>query len=236
MKTVRGKGLSVSIMSSENALAVMVKVPEPGRVKTRLVPPLTHEEAAGLYRAFVVDIFARMGALGDADLFAFYTPPFRQNEISDMVPKGCELMPQRGRNLGEKLHNVFGSLFNKGYKRVCVVGSDSPDIPLDSVEDAFRTLEEIRGALVIGPTRDGGYYLVAMNTLSDVPFVDIPWSTSKVFEATMKRAGAARMTVRVLREWYDIDTIDDLESLRDSKDIPATMDFIERGRLFERGA
>lgn len=194
----------------------MVKGPVPGHVKTRLTPPLTPEEAATLYRAFVLDTFSRVSTISDIDIIAPYSPHSEEDEgvveCLNVIPKGITVTTQKGRDLGERLFNVFKWAFSHDYRRVVIIGSDSPDIPLDYIEEAFRELEN--KDIVLGPTSDGGYYLVGMRILSIVPFTGIKWSTPSVFGETLKRIRATDMKLSILKEWHDIDTPEDLEALK----------------------
>ena len=152
-------------MPKENALVVMLKAPVEGEVKTRLVPPLTAKEAATLYRAFIKDTLNNLSRLKDIALYAFFTPAGGKADISDIITQGISLIPQKDGDLGERIYGVFECLFNAGHKRVAVIGSDSPDIPLEYIETAFSMLKESQGSLILGPATDGGYYLIAMDRL-----------------------------------------------------------------------
>ncbi len=219
-------------MSVRYALGVMLKAPVPGRVKTRLVPLLSEDEAAGLCRAFMVDIFNRLSRLADIDIHAFYTPPEEEDKIVDIVPEGIPLISQKGSNLGERIYNVFDHLLTlEGYHSAAVIGTDSPDLPLEYVKEAYTKLDEIKGGLVLGPTTDGGYYLIAMDRPSRTPFEDIPWSTDRVLAATWRRARSRGTPVRLLKVWYDVDTVEDLVMVRDIKMAPETCRFIEEKGL-----
>lgn len=122
-------------------------------------------------------------------------------------------MPQRGENLGERMENCFTEAFTMNFKRVVLVGSDIPSLPLDFIEEAFVSLKE--NDVVIGPSLDGGYYLIGFKdkTFSSQVFKGIPWSTEKVFEQTMKILEREGLTVHSLKPLRDIDTIEDLRNL-----------------------
>src|SRR3972149_2924412 len=139
-------------MPKENALVVMLKAPREGEVKTRLIPPLTAKEAATLYRAFIKDTLSNLSRLKDIALYAFFTPFAGKADIADIIP-------QKDGDLGERIYGVFECLFNSGHKRAVVMGSDSPDIPLEYIETSFSMLKESQGSLILGPATDGGYYL-----------------------------------------------------------------------------
>ncbi|MCP3676887.1 MAG: glycosyltransferase [Deltaproteobacteria bacterium] len=220
-------------MSRENALVVMMKYPEPGRVKTRLAPPLTGVEASRLYRCFIEDTFERIMPLAqcsDADervsIHSAFTPLEKRGDVTKLLPAWIPLILQRGGDLGERLGNIFSDLIVSGYKRVVVIGSDSPDIPLAYIEYAFILLREKPGMVVLGPSEDGGYYLIGMDRANKVPFEKISWGGDTVLRETIKRCGKGDIEVSLLPEWRDVDTIEDLEPLINSRHLPATTRFI----------
>ncbi len=215
----------------KNALAIMLKTPEPGSVKTRLVPPLTFKEAAGLYECFIRDIFDRVLRLEGCDIYAANAPEGRKDwrGIPDS-PESIEAFQQEGTGLGERIFNVFKYLFSKGYKKVTVIGSDSPDLPIEYIKEAFSLLEDdLR--LVLGPAKDGGYYLISMNELTGVLFEDIPWSTDEVLEETLKRARKNSIKFQLLRPWHDIDTVDGIYLLENNASAPLSSHFIKMLKL-----
>ncbi len=218
-------------MDNRDALAVMVKYPEPGCVKTRLAPLLTPEGAAELYRAFIEDIFTRVKELAGVDIVAFFYPKAREEDFFTLISGGVSLFPQRGDDLGERLYNGFHFLFELGYKRVCIIGSDSPDLPLDIIEESFFSLDDSDGEdVVIGPARDGGYCLIAMDKLHEAPFKSIDWSTDKVLAQTVASVKEAHLSPILLRPWYDIDEPEDLKLLKDNPKAPKSALFL-KGKL-----
>lgn len=225
-------------MTENNAIVVMLKSPEAGAVKTRLTPPIPFEDAVGLYRCFIEDTFASIASIGTADVYAAFTPANAEEDIKGLIPSDVRLMPQEGPDLGARLSNVFERLFDSGYPRVVVIGSDSPDIPAAYIEDAFAQLCGAGQRIVIGPARDGGYYLVGMNEFTPAPFAGVPWSTASVLEATLALAKSHSIAVTLLRRWHDIDEPDDLAILVDNIHAPASARYMrDRGiiRLLKRG-
>lgn len=208
---------------SKKALAVMFKAPEPGKVKTRLVPPLTYGQAAGLYGCFIKDVLNTAKGIEGVDIYGAFA-----GSIKDGADYGVNLFGQEGTGLGERIYGVFRALFLKGHERAVVIGSDSPDIPPENIKDAFVLLDSTE--LVLGPALDGGYYLVAMKRLMDEPFKDIPWSTGAVLDATVKRAKEAEISFKLLQPWHDIDTIHDLARL-DRAAAPLTANFLLKSGL-----
>lgn len=188
-----------------------MRAPEAGSVKTRLVPPLTYSEASALYEAFLADIFGKLKRLRGADLFAAYTPSRPRQSAASFVPPGIECFPQRGSNLGERMHGAFAGLLGIGYRKVVMIGSDSPDMPLARINDGFSALDEADAAF--GPALDGGYYLVGLKRPTRLPFENIPWSTATVLSDTLKRIKGA-LSYKLIKPWHDIDTFDDIRLLR----------------------
>lgn len=219
-------------MVNTNAIAVMLKSPVAGAVKTRLTPPISFEDAVGLYRCFIEDTFACIASIGSADIYAAFAPSDAEQDIKALIPPDTRLMPQEGPDLGARLTKVFERLFDSGYSRVVVIGSDSPDIPPAYIEDAFAQLAGAGHRLVLGPARDGGYYLVGMNGFTSAPFIGIPWSSASVLEATLLIAKLHSIAVTLLRRWHDIDEPDDLTVLVDNSQAPASARYMrDRGIL-----
>jgi rSAM/selenodomain-associated transferase 1 len=222
-------------MKTLEALVVMLKAPEAGKVKTRLVPPLSGVEAGELYTCFIRDTFNTVAALKDVDVFAAYTPPGSREHVQSILPDGVSLTAQKGAGLGERLGDVFTRLLKLGYRRVAVMGSDSPDLPIVYIKEAYRELEEMAsGGAVLGPTRDGGYYLVAMDRQLNALFEGVPWSSPSTLEATLANARAAGIPVRLLRPWYDVDRFEDLALVIDAEAAPETFGYIRSKGLLQR--
>jgi len=210
------------------ALAVMVKAPLPGYVKTRLTPPLTAEEAAGLYRSFVTDLFVNIkGSPLAADIFSAITPPGSKEDFSGVIPDDVDFFHQAGEGLGQRIQNVFKYLFDKGYGKAVVTGSDSPDMPLAFIEEALSALDDPDVDIVFGPANDGGYYLVAASRPLAAPFADIRWSGPDVLEESIERVREAGLGYRLLAPWHDMDRPVDLKLLLDCDDAPCSRAFVE---------
>jgi hypothetical protein len=221
----------------KDALAVMMKVPAAGEVKTRLCPPLSTKDAALLYEAFLIDLFARLEQLKkDIDIHVFYASNgtnlsgSNSSPILTSISKLYPLTPQKDGDLGDRMQAVFTDLFARGYERVAIIGSDSPDIPLVNIQRAFITIKGHCGddapRLVLGPAIDGGYYLIAMNSAlapsSAVLFNGVRWGTFSVLQETLALAQDNGVQVALLPQWHDIDTFSDLTYIKDSDELPAT--------------
>ncbi len=198
------------------ALALMTKAPRAGEVKTRLVPPLTHEEAAQLNRCFLQDTGAAIsvccsGATAPnpgrsiARGFAVYTPVGAESDYADLLPTDFNLLAQRGENFGERLFFAAEDLFKCGFDAVCLIDSDSPTIPAENFRSAIKLLSLPGDHIVLGPCDDGGYYLIGLKQLHREVFEEIDWSSERVLEQTRQRAKQIGVGVRELPRGFDVD-------------------------------
>ena len=195
------------------ALAVMTKVPRPGHVKTRLTPPLTPEEAAELNVCFLRDTAAAIQqACGSTAIgIGVYTPAGFETAYADILPPEFELLPQRGQDFGERLAFAVEDLFRCGFASVCLIDSDSPTVPSTAYAKAVALLSQPHDCVVLGPSDDGGYYLIGLKENHRSLFEMIDWSTDQVFEQTRNRAKRLGVEIAVLPNGFDID---DRASLR----------------------
>jgi rSAM/selenodomain-associated transferase 1 len=190
------------------ALAVMTKAPRAGKVKTRLTPPLTAEEAATLNTCFLRDTAAAIvntARTGFVRGIAVYTPVGAEEDYSGILPAEFQLVPQRGEALGERMTLAFEDLFSLGFESVCLVGSDSPTLPPRAYTQAVQILSVPGDRLVLGPTDDGGYYLIGLKKSQRSLFEGINWSTEHVLEQTIGKAEAMNLESHLLTTWYDVD-------------------------------
>lgn len=195
------------------AVVIMAKVPEAGSVKTRLCPPLAPHTAAALYRAFLVDKIAQVRQLAQARPTIAYTPEDSRDFFAALAPDFL-LIPQQGADLGERLANSFAQCFAMGYTGVMAIDSDSPTLPTDFLQQAVDLLAMPHTNVVIGPSDDGGYYLIGLRALHRELFDNMPWSTAAVAPETQKRATAKGLKIAWLPPWFDIDTAEDLRRLQ----------------------
>src|SRR6267143_3693158 len=218
------------------ALAVMTKAPRAGQVKTRLVPPLSPEEAAQLNGCFLRDTAAAIAkACGTtARGVGVYTPIGAEAAYVDILPSNFELLPQRGDGFGERLAFATADLFQCGFGSVCLIDSDSPTVSADVYADAVETLSKAGDRVVLGPSDDGGYYLIGLKQTRQEEIKRIDWSTERVLDQTKTRARELNLDVSVLRTGYDIDdaatlrrSIDELLSNKSERDVaPNTRKFL----------
>jgi rSAM/selenodomain-associated transferase 1 len=197
-----------------HAIAVMAKAPKAGQVKTRLVPPLSQEEAAALYRCLLLDKLGQVGGLHGIDPYLAYTPTEARALMTSLAPQGFTLIPQAGSDLGDRLHCLSAVLLERGHPGVIIIDSDTPTLPSTYLLDALDRLQNRSTDLVLGPAEDGGYYLIGLKRPCLALFDDIPWSSPAVLSETLRRASAERLEVATLPSWFDVDTPNDLARLR----------------------
>ena len=196
------------------AIAVMAKAPEAGQVKTRLVPPLSQEEAAELYRCLLLDKLFQVSQLPRVDSYVAYTPGEAGPLMRELAPQSFTLIPQSGSDLGARLHRLSAILLERGHPGVLIVDSDTPTLPMAYLLEAIEQLQGEITDLVLGPAEDGGYYLIGLKRPCRALFDGIRWSSPSVFPETLRRACAQRLRVATLPSWFDVDTADDLRRLR----------------------
>ena len=195
------------------ALAVMAKAPRAGRVKTRLSPPLTLEQTAALNIQFLQDTTENLaGIAGSAGLIS-YTPVGDEALFAGLLPETFALVPQRGDGFGERLLHAAEDILAIGYGAVCLIDSDSPTVPAEAYTQAVEALSRPGDRVVLGPSDDGGYYLIGMKQVHAEPFERITWSTGMVLEETIERCREAGLEVVTLPTWYDVDDAATLDTL-----------------------
>jgi rSAM/selenodomain-associated transferase 1 len=199
------------------ALAVMAKAPKPGAVKTRLSPPLTSAQAAALNVCFLRDTTQNLAAVaensGAAGLVS-YTPVGEENLFAGLLPQSFALIAQRGDGFGERLLAAAEDILACGYSSVCLIDSDSPTVPAGAYAQAVDALSQAGDRIVLGPSADGGYYVIGMKRAHPAVFERINWSTATVAAETRERARMAGIEVVELPIWYDVDDAATLAILR----------------------
>src|SRR5690242_16998487 len=218
-------------MADGCALAVMTKAPQAGQVKTRLVPPLTPEEAAELNKCFLRDTATAISSIcshrpeRDAHAshnkaatirargIAVYTPVGAESAYENILPADFSLLPQRGDKFGERLFFAVEDLFKCGFESVCLIDSDSPTVPAENFAEAVDLLSTSEDRVVLGPSDDGGYYLIGLKKPNWHLFDKIDWSTERVLDQTMQRAKEIALETRLLPTGYDVDDDSSLRRL-----------------------
>lgn len=196
-------------MMEERALIVFAKLPRAGQVKTRLGMAIGMEEAVKVYEEFARHAFSLAESLASdgVKVYLFYVPDASEEQIRSWV--GCDFVfaPQLGETLGERMRNAFDLVFRDGASSAVIIGTDVPELDAGIVARAFRTLDSHE--LVVGPSPDGGYYLLGMKPPVKDVFDGIVWSTEMVLRQTRERAEALRLSISTLEELMDVDTRED---------------------------
>lgn len=190
-------------------LLVFAKAPAPGRVKTRLAAEIGEEAASRIYREMGRRVVEGVAA-GAYDVVVCYDPPDAEAEVRSWLgpPDGVRFRPQARGDLGARLRAAFREAFDDGAGPVCAIGTDAPDVDPGLVTRAFRALRS--DDVVVGPAEDGGYYLIGLARPEPELFRSVPWSTSRVLEATRARARERSLSLGELEALSDVDTAADL--------------------------
>jgi uncharacterized protein len=205
-------------------IAFMAKASAPGRAKTRLVPPLTFDQAADLNTAFLQDVAANLGAADEQARstaarnaaivgYAAYGPPGAIDFFRRILPASIGLIEAWLPNFGDCLFHTIGEIFKHGHHSAVVLNSDSPTLPTGLLVETAEVLAQPGDRAVLGPSTDGGYYLLGLKHAHARMFEDIAWSTERVAEQTLARAREIGLEVHRLPAWYDVDDIDALKRL-----------------------
>lgn len=194
-----------------NTLIIFIRYPEAGLVKTRLARSIGVSKAALLYRLFVEALLKRTDDKNFQRII-FYTPDNKKGEIIHWLGKDITVRPQKGDALGERLSRAFELTFKNGAKRVVAIGTDSPLLDKKDIKSAFEVLKDKQ--CVLGPSLDGGYYLLGLSFLNKWIFKGISWGTKKVFGQTMNRLIKTNTSYGLLGASFDVDTYKDLLMLK----------------------
>jgi rSAM/selenodomain-associated transferase 1 len=197
-------------------LGIFGKRPEPGQVKTRLAAEFGNEFAAVAHSAMLFDLLDLWGserilAPGGRRVLA-YAPPDAGPWFDSRVPSSFALQPQAEGDLGERMRSFFAGELGEGAERVVLIGSDSPTLDPSIVISAFLCLEG--RDVVLGPSTDGGYYLVGCKGAVPPIFAGIDWSTAVVLDQTLERLRDTTLSLAVLPPWYDVDSPADWRMLQ----------------------
>lgn len=218
----------------DRCLLCFVRNPKRGAVKTRIAVDIGEQRARDLYRNFILDMLSTFRNVG-VPLTICYHPQDAINEIMQMVGQGYRFESQLGDNLGLRMEHCFGRTFSGSVDRAAGIGSDIPDLPGEIIEESFNVLEVFDA--VIGPSLDGGYYLIGFKRKSYLPevFSGIPWGTNRVLRKTLDILRKYKLTTHLLPTWNDIDTKEDLrqfyERNRNTSNCPRTMAYLNQSGL-----
>lgn len=199
-------------MDQGKCLVLFIRYPEKGRVKSRLASALDEDTVILLYRAFIEDMLENLSE-GDYRFRIAFHPAERLSDLRQEFGAGFFYLPQTGPDLGRKMLDAFNRCFSDGCRSVIIIGSDIPDLPQQVIEEAFLALE--KNDAVIGPSLDGGYYLIGFGRDSFTPaaFEGIAWGGDGVYENTVRILEMSGLRFHVLPAWRDIDRPEDITAL-----------------------
>lgn len=196
-----------------NCLIVFAKEPILGQVKTRLAKSVSDESALKLYQAFLNDTLDLARSIDvDQRVLAWAAegePTYLKRTASDF-----DLVEQAGVDLGERMHQAFVQAQQSGARKTAIIGSDAPSLPNHFIEDAFHALDH--HDMVLGPTDDGGYYLIGLKQTDKALFAETDWSVETTRRQTLRKARDLGKVCMQLPFWFDVDTVDDLTRLKES--------------------
>ncbi len=199
-------------MTSKSKLLVFAKAPLPGQAKTRLSPPLKSEEAATMAEAFLLDTLEMIETIKlNAEKIIYYTPKTAANYFSHLRSGNWQFKPQQGRSLKMKITNAFRIEIENNDQPVIIIGSDSPTLPPQYLEEALIKLRSTD--LVVGPALDGGFYLIGINKFYPELLKPVILSKPESCEKLLESADRIGLTFKKLPEWYDIDRFEDLKRI-----------------------
>jgi rSAM/selenodomain-associated transferase 1 len=196
----------------DNALLIMAKCPTPGRTKTRLAPALSPQQAATLYECFLRDTIDLVRQVPNVRPVVAYLPPGEQAYFAELAPD-FEYYQQEGPDLGARLDNGLTHYLSLGYRQVAAVNSDGPTLPLAYLIAAFEELGREADA-VLGPSDDGGYYLIGLKRPAPRLLRGVRMSTPRVTIDTLALAAEEDLHVALLPSWYDVDDAQSLARLQ----------------------
>jgi hypothetical protein len=197
-------------LRTTRACLLLARAPSaPG--KTRLTSCLAHDAAIALRQALLLDTYEAVSAAGEPVIVA-YTPDDARAELEMLLARSePSFILQRGEDLGARMHAAISDACARGADRVVLVGSDLPSLPTAHVMDAFQVLDTHDA--VVGPSEDGGYYLIGMDRPHEALFANIEWGSARVFEQTSAAARASGLRVAAVPAWFDVDTLADVARL-----------------------
>ena len=200
---------------ADDVLVIFAKYPTPGKVKTRLARSIGAARAARLYRGFLKIILKKFAASPPADrIVCAISPVSRVEQFAGEFPGANAYIAQADvADLGERMHIVFEQILTQGARKVVIIGSDSPNLPLQFVRQAFEALDA--ADVVLGPAEDGGYYLIGVRESHAEIFRDIEWGTNRVLRQSISRIHNSGLRLSLLEPFYDVDDLHGLMRLID---------------------
>ena len=197
-----------------------------GQVKTRLSSLFDDETILRLYTCFVEDSLEKIRQVDNADCFVGISPSNISGFFNGIEDSDTRLFIQQGKDLGDKMRQAFVDRFSDGYKKVVIIGSDSPSLPVSYINQALNSDKD----LMLGPSTDGGYYLIAMTGKVSEVFDGIAWGTEQVLDETLNRVKKAGVSLELLPVWYDVDFPEDLKFLKTHLELITQSGLCEGGK------
>jgi hypothetical protein len=203
----------------KKCVVLFVRAPQMGMVKTRLAKKVGAEIALDLHQKFTEDLINTLTSVGST-VSIYYHPSESRSQLIHWLGPSFGYYPQSGNDLGRRMEHAFCRSFEMGFNRVLLVGSDLPDLPVSFFHDAFTRLKT--DDAVIGPSTDGGYYLIGFRDRTFFPeiFLNISWGSPLVLEQTLDRFREHRDSVHLLPPWRDIDDFEDLMAFKKKHRLP----------------
>jgi rSAM/selenodomain-associated transferase 1 len=197
--------------TSAQALILFAKDPVAGQVKTRLSSLLDNSTTLSLYHHFLRDSIEKVCSVAEVDRFIGIASDPQTSYFGDVSRShSVQLFVQEGDNLGDRMRRAFEDRFKEGYERVVIIGADSPTLPTAYIDQALQSQKEV----VIGPSTDGGYYLIGMQGKVTDVFEGVSWGTDQVLSETLNALKDQRAEAELLPVWYDVDLPEDLRFLK----------------------
>jgi len=191
-----------------NSIIIFLRYPKTGQVKTRLAKTTSSEFALRFYKSCAENIVKNVKRIPGINRFAFYSNEAEKEKIVDWLGSKLFFLPQQGNDLGNRMKNAFEKVFSTGAQKVIIIGTDIPDLSENIIKNAFNILD--KNDVVIGPSKDGGYYLLGLKKMYTELFEGIEYSTRMVFTETLSVVKKLKLSYQLLPELQDIDTEEDL--------------------------
>ena len=198
--------INAHLQASKQAIIIFTRNPELGKCKTRLAKTIGTEAALNIYK-HLLEHTAQITASVNVDKFVFYSEQIVQDDLWNAAIFNKKL--QQGQNLGDRMEHAFLDLFQQGYNKIIIIGSDLLDINADMINQAFHKLNN--NEVVFGPAKDGGYYLLGLSKMQPCIFRNKPWSEANLLEVTLKELGLKNVSLTLLKTLNDIDTFEDIK-------------------------
>lgn len=201
-----------------DSIIIFLRYPKRGKVKTRLAKTTSPEFALSFYKTCAESLVSNLKRVPSINRFVFYSDKGEEKEVINWLGNKIFFMPQDGEDIGIRMKKAFEKIFSLEYQKVIIVGTDIPDLSKKIIIKAFKALDN--KDIVIGPSKDGGYYLLGMKEMHNKLFEGIKFSTSSVLSETLLRIKKLKLSYDLLQVLQDIDTEDDLNNwLNDKREL-----------------